>query len=180
MQFSDHKAPKAGQKIVYIDGAFDCFHCGHADMLKKARAEGDYVIAGIFTDKVVNEQYGANYPIMNINERCLGVLQCRYVDEVVMGVPYEVTEQLIKQMSVTVVVSGSAGDSIDAGKCDPYAVPKKAGIHKVIKSENSLTTPKLIERVIKHRMEFEERQRKKLVKDKETLAQNPNLDIQEL
>jgi ethanolamine-phosphate cytidylyltransferase len=31
------KSPKKGQRIVYIDGAWDMFHCGHVAILKAAR-----------------------------------------------------------------------------------------------------------------------------------------------
>jgi ethanolamine-phosphate cytidylyltransferase len=81
-----------GQRIVYIDGAFDMFHaghiqvggsfcCGHAapicilnlphllQTLEKARALGDYLIVGIHNDANVNRRRGRNYPIMNLNER---------------------------------------------------------------------------------------------------------------
>lgn len=37
IQFSDGKAPKKGDKVVYVAGAFDLFHVGHLDFLEKAR-----------------------------------------------------------------------------------------------------------------------------------------------
>eukprot|EP01064_Diplonema_japonicum_P038970 TRINITY_DN9645_c0_g1_i1.p1 TRINITY_DN9645_c0_g1~~TRINITY_DN9645_c0_g1_i1.p1 ORF type:complete len:393 (+),score=89.48 TRINITY_DN9645_c0_g1_i1:62-1240(+) len=180
VQFSNQKAPKPGDKVVYVDGGFDCFHCGHSALLKKARELGDYVIVGVHTDSVLNKKHGANYPIMNVNERVLGVLSCRHVDEVIMGVPYNVTQELITQLKVDIVVHGSIGDVNDSSCEDPYSVPRELGIHKELVSENPLTTTSLIDRVIKHRLAFEERQRKKIPKDQKTLNQNPNKDIQEI
>jgi len=31
------KSPQKGQKIMYIDGAFDMFHCGHVSFLEEAK-----------------------------------------------------------------------------------------------------------------------------------------------
>lgn len=42
-----------GDKVVYIDGAFDLFHYGHVEALRKCRELGDFVIAGIYEEDVV-------------------------------------------------------------------------------------------------------------------------------
>lgn len=77
IQFSDGKAPKPTDKIVYVAGAFDLFHVGHLDFLEKARALGDYLIVGLHTDPIVNRYKGSNFPIMNLHERVLSVLACK-------------------------------------------------------------------------------------------------------
>lgn len=101
----DGKPPKPGQRVVYVDGGFDLFSSGHIEFLRqvvkteealgrkngwyeeesirkrKSNSEEDYgpafVIAGIHDDEVINRWKGVNYPIMNIFERGLCVLQCR-------------------------------------------------------------------------------------------------------
>lgn len=101
----DGKGPKPGQRIVYVDGGFDLFSSGHIEFLRKVteleEAEGRrrgwyepeqrekrlqefnedydpaYIVAGIHDDGVINHWKGLNYPIMNIFERGLCVLQCR-------------------------------------------------------------------------------------------------------
>ena len=40
-------------KTVYTYGAFDLFHSGHVQLLKEAKALGDFLIVGVFTDDVV-------------------------------------------------------------------------------------------------------------------------------
>ncbi len=83
VQFSEGQPErKATDKVVYVDGGFDLFHVGHIEFLRLARTLGTYLIVGIHTDADVNKHRGANHPIMTLQERVLGVLSCRYVDEV--------------------------------------------------------------------------------------------------
>jgi ethanolamine-phosphate cytidylyltransferase len=96
--------PKPGQRVVYVDGGFDLFSSGHIEFLRQViKAEqkigydegwyrkeatqerkgkgADYgpvfVVAGIHDDEIINHWKGVNYPIMNIYERGLCVLQCK-------------------------------------------------------------------------------------------------------
>ena len=90
------KAPRQGQRIVYVDGGFDLFSSGHIEFLRQVammeEAMGHqngwyknynndhrpaYIVVGIHDDEVINHWKGLNYPIMNIFERGLCVLQCR-------------------------------------------------------------------------------------------------------
>lgn len=96
--------PRPGQAIIYVDGGFDLFSSGHIEFLRlvvqeeeaRARSEGWYgpaaveareagggpygpvfVVAGVHDDEIINHWKGVNYPIMNIYERGLCVLQCK-------------------------------------------------------------------------------------------------------
>eukprot|EP00760_Papus_ankaliazontas_P027208 PhM_4_TR3215/c0_g1_i1/m.79794/K00967/PCYT2; ethanolamine-phosphate cytidylyltransferase len=172
VQFSNNCVPKATDRVVYVDGAFDLFHCGHATLLRAARQLGDYLIVGVHDDTVVSEVKGPNYPIMNTNERVLSVLSCKYVDEVVMGVPYNVTEELVSSLNVNVVVHGNVYEGTTLER-DAYSVPKKLGIYQEIDAGSELTTDSLIERIVKQREAFEARNAVKAVKDKKALDNKP-------
>lgn len=62
---------------------------------------------------------------MNLNERVLSVLACKYVDEVVIGAPYIVTKDLMDHFKVDLVVHGHTPVCPDDNGEDPYAVPKE-------------------------------------------------------
>ncbi|XP_039490209.1 ethanolamine-phosphate cytidylyltransferase isoform X2 [Drosophila santomea] len=165
IQFSDGKSPNPGDKIVYVAGAFDLFHVGHLDFLEKAKKLGDYLIVGLHTDPVVNSYKGSNYPIMNLHERVLSVLACKFVNEVVIGAPYCVTEELLEHFKIDVVCHGRTPIALENGKIDPYAVPKTRAIFELIDSGNEMTTERIVERIISHRLEYERRNQAKEKKE---------------
>ncbi|XP_054270007.1 ethanolamine-phosphate cytidylyltransferase isoform X2 [Macrosteles quadrilineatus] len=165
IQFSEGKEPKPGDKIVYVAGAFDLFHVGHLDFLQQAAAQGDFLIVGLHTDPVVNRYKGSNFPIMNLHERVLSVLACKYVSEVVIGAPYTVTEELMNHFHVDLVCHGKTPIMPDEDGVDPYKVPKDKGRFMALDSRNLMTTEKIVDRIIRHRIDYEERNRKKEVKE---------------
>lgn len=63
--------------MVYVAGAFDLFHTGHVSFLEKCLELGNYIVVGLHDDFVVNHYKGSNHPIMNLQERAMGVLACR-------------------------------------------------------------------------------------------------------
>eukprot|EP00727_Mastigamoeba_balamuthi_P006743 m51a1_g269 putative ethanolamine-phosphate cytidylyltransferase (335) ;mRNA; r:245271-246922 len=157
-----NKDPTPNDVVIYVDGAFDLFHVGHIELLRKAKELGTHLIVGIHDDKVINTYKGRNYPIMNLHERTLGVLSCRYVDEVIIGAPWAVTKDMIEAMRIKHVVHGTRAVDMLPGHPDPYKAAKEAGVYREIDSTLGLTTADIVERVVKRHEEFLERQRKKL------------------
>ena len=107
----------------------------------------------IINSKTINKIKGKNYPILNLQERVLNLLALKFVDEVIIGVPYKVNEQLIKNFKIDQVVEGSAsslGHLID----DPYELPKSLGIYKVLQSVNKLSADDLADRIMQNRSRF--------------------------
>uniref|UniRef100_A0A8D8YCM6 ethanolamine-phosphate cytidylyltransferase n=1 Tax=Cacopsylla melanoneura TaxID=428564 RepID=A0A8D8YCM6_9HEMI len=161
LEFSEGRQPKPTDRIVYVDGAFDLFHPGHLDFLERARQHGDFLIVGVHPDHVVSWYKGYGYPIMNLHERVLSVLACKYVDEVVIGAPYTVTGDMLSQLRVHTVCRGLAAVLPDQDGRDPYLEPKKQGRFKLVDSGNSTTTEKIVDRIVFHRLEFERRNHEK-------------------
>lgn len=106
---------------------------------------------------------------MNLHERVLSVLACKYVSEVVIGAPYTVTKDLMEHFKVDVVVHGETPVSSDEDGNNPYDYPKQMGNFVIVNSGNEMTTEKIVNRIIKNRLEFEARNLKKEKKELELL-----------
>ncbi|XP_061386504.1 ethanolamine-phosphate cytidylyltransferase-like, partial [Musca vetustissima] len=91
----------------------------------------------------------------------------QYVNEVVIGAPYCVTEDLLDHFKVDVVCHGQTPIALEDGKIDPYAIPKTRGIFCLIDSKNTMTTERIVERIISHRLEYERRNKAKEKKEVE-------------
>jgi len=74
--------------------------------LEAAKKKGDFLLVGIHSDDTVNAERGGGFPIMNLHERALSVLSCRYVDEVIIGAPWALTADMINSMHIQLVVHG--------------------------------------------------------------------------
>jgi len=168
LQFSSGKEPQPGQKIIYVTGAFDLFHCGHLDFLEQVSKayEKSFIIVGLHTDQEVNRYRGENYPIMNLNERTLSVLACRYVDEVVIGAPYYIDANLLEHFNVDMVLQGNQTVETDEFGRDPYEIPKEVNKYRTIDSGNTMRTDDIIQRIIENRQRFQARNDKKQQKEK--------------
>ncbi|KAJ2160864.1 choline phosphate cytidylyltransferase [Coemansia sp. RSA 552] len=173
VQFSSGREARPTDRVVYVDGAFDLFHTGHIEFLRRARELGDYLLVGVHDDQTVNAVKGGNFPVMNLQERVLGVLQCRYVDEVVIGAPYSVSAGVLEDVyHVDAVAHGSGDTPYDIDGRDPYALPKERGIfHTVTHPRLGLTTSAIIDRIIANRHVYIERQARKARKAVNELEQ---------
>ncbi|XP_074269165.1 ethanolamine-phosphate cytidylyltransferase-like isoform X1 [Silene latifolia] len=167
VQFSNGKGPAPNARVVYIDGAFDLFHAGHVEILRAARQLGDFLLVGIYTDQTVSEMRGPGFPLMNLHERCLSVLGCRCVDEIIMGAPWEVTQDLIKTFNICLVVRGTVSEAnpLVPEDTDPYAEPKKMKMFRMLESPKHITTSSVAHRIINNHDAYKKRNAKKLASE---------------
>ncbi|RFU28678.1 hypothetical protein B7463_g7656, partial [Scytalidium lignicola] len=185
---------RPGQRVVYVDGGFDLFSSGHIEFLRQVtKAEeklgrengwyseqavqqrvakgGDYgpvfVVAGVHDDEEINRWKGVNYPIMNIYERGLCVLQCKYINAVVFGAPFTPSRPYLDNLP------WSRPDAVYHGPTsfmpltyDPYTAPKEMGIYREVGAHAfaNVNAGQIVERIMKSRAIYEERQRVKGVK----------------
>lgn len=106
-------AEKRG-KVVFVDGNFDLFHAGHTTALRIARELGDYLMVGIHDDETT-KGYTRTGSVMNIKERMLTLMSCRYVDEVLVS-PYVINQEFVRKNGIDVI--GSSYDSKDLSRYD--------------------------------------------------------------
>merc|ERR1712039_322382 len=136
-------------------------HVGHAQFLRQARALGTFLFVGVHDDPTVSRVKGSNYPVMTLNERVLNVCACKWVDEVIIGAPKCVTEDLIKTWNIQIVARG-VEHKIDgiARTMDPYEIPRKLGIlHQLPSSWPDLCLETVVQRIIQDREAYLQRNR---------------------
>lgn len=172
---SNGQGPKPSDKVVYVAGAFDIFHVGHVDFLDKVSQQGDYVIVGIFSDKAINRHRGPKFPIMNLQERVLSVLACKYVHEVVIEAPYSITEELLDHFKIDIVCHGKTNIEPDEEGRDPYEVAKVMGKYMEIDSGNELTTQMVVDRILSKKNDFIKRNNDKEAKESRISSSLDNL-----
>eukprot|EP00605_Chrysophyceae_sp_TOSAG23-4_P001455 GSChrysophyteH1.ASY1.ANO1.1590.1 assembled CDS len=162
------QAPAKTDRVVYIAGDWDMFHAGHISAISEAKKLGDYLIVGIHADSIVNARYGANLPIMNLQERVLSVLGCKNVDDVLIDAPYKITNDMISSLNIATVVKSDVDlldhNSGSLGHKDPYEIPRKENILREVSTPSKfkkLTVLDIVDRIKDQRERFEKKFAKK-------------------
>jgi len=156
------KSPKDGMRIIYIDGAWDMFHPGHIALLEAAKKRGDYLIVGVHGDALVNQERGCNLPLMNLHERVLSILGCRFVDDVLIDAPQVISPVMIQSLRIDEVVYGFNGDDeiSSSKKLKRYNHAMDAGIYVELpppspSSKNYFSFASIIERIQENQAMFQ-------------------------
>jgi cytidyltransferase-like protein len=130
-------------KKVYVDMVGDLFHRGHVELLKSARALGDYLIVGVLSDKSVADY--KRLPIMTMDERISVIQACRYVDEVIADAPLVVTSAFLEAHQITLLVHGD--DISDEVIELAYGDAQREGKFHKVKYTEGVSTTEIINRV---------------------------------
>ena len=72
---------ESGKKIGYAPGVYDLFHVGHLNILKHAKANCDFLIAGVVSDEMAELAKGRR-PAVPLSERIEIVRHISFVDDV--------------------------------------------------------------------------------------------------
>ena len=67
--------------VGYAPGAYDLFHVGHVNLLRHARSQCDYLVAGVVSDEKCERTKGVR-PFVPLMERAEIVRSIAFVDEV--------------------------------------------------------------------------------------------------
>jgi glycerol-3-phosphate cytidylyltransferase len=70
-----------GRIVGYAPGAYDLFHVGHLNLLKHAKSQCDYLVAGVVSDEKCERTKGIR-PFVPLLERAEIVRNIVFVDEV--------------------------------------------------------------------------------------------------
>jgi choline-phosphate cytidylyltransferase len=135
---------------VYVDGVYDLFHYGHAEMLgrvrTKFRADGTdaVIIAGIASDEDCLKY--KRRTIMTQDERARSVSTCKFVDEVIENAPWVITQEFLDANQIDYVCHDEA--SYPSGsELDIYAFVKSIGKFVSIERTPSISTTELLQRI---------------------------------
>jgi len=92
------------KKIIYTSGTYDLAHFGHLNILKKAKALGDYLIVGVSTDALVSK-YKKMKPIVCYKDRIAIIQELKCVDKVIKQEKFFDVKQL-KKYNISTIVLG--------------------------------------------------------------------------
>jgi glycerol-3-phosphate cytidylyltransferase len=92
-------------KKVITYGTFDLLHYGHINLLRRAKAKGDYLIVGLSTDAFNKEKGKLCY--FSYEERKLMLEAVRHVDLVIPEVSWEQKVIDVKTYGVDLFVMGN-------------------------------------------------------------------------
>lgn len=146
------EAAALGQSVVYVDGSWSFLHPAQEHILQEAAKRGDYLLVGVHSDEVHHYALGA-YPKECFAARVARIQSHPSVAAVLEDAPWEVDEDLVRQLGISKVVSGTisktvdgappaAGDaspSSDTSDDDPYSACKRLGIFEEVASLNDST-----------------------------------------
>jgi len=91
-------------KRVITYGTFDLLHFGHINLLRRAKALGDYLIAGLSTDEFNAVKNKKSY--YSYEQRKIMLEGCRYVDLVIPEQNWEQKTDDIKRYQADIFVMG--------------------------------------------------------------------------
>jgi ethanolamine-phosphate cytidylyltransferase len=117
---------------------------------------------------------------MNLLERVLSVLGCRFVDDVLIDAPYEVCPEMISSLRINEVVHGTTSDATfddnrDERYVERYKYPREAGIFTVIESPSNFKHEDIMSSIREHQAAYEVKFARKLKAEIDFYEQKYNI-----
>lgn len=116
-------------KKVITYGTFDLLHVGHINLLRRARALGDYLLVALSTDEFNIQKHKQSYH--SYEERKAILEAIRYVDEVIPECEWEQKIRDVVDNDIDVFVMGNDWEGkFDFLKdyCEVIYLPRTEGI----------------------------------------------------
>lgn len=133
-------------KRVLTYGTFDLLHFGHIEILRRAKARGDYLVVAVSTDEFNAIKGKRAYHDYETRKKMLEAV--RYVDLVIPENTWEQKRSDVLTYNIDEVVMGSDWEGNENFEClrdicDVTYLPRTAGISTTkIKKDLGLTEPK--------------------------------------
>jgi len=98
---------KSKKKIGFTCSCFDLLHTGHILMLKDAKEQCDYLIAGLQTDPTIDRAEAKNKPIQSLKERKIMLESIKYVDKIIIYKTEAELHKLLIKLNPNIRILGS-------------------------------------------------------------------------
>jgi len=137
-------ARAAGARIVMTNGVYDLLHPGHVRYLQAARAEGDFLVVAVNSDRSVRAIKGPPRPILPEQERAEVIAALACVEAVVLF-DEDTPAAIIEALQPDVLVKGAdwAADRIVGRE----TVERRGGQVVRIPVEQGYSTTAMIEKI---------------------------------
>jgi cytidyltransferase-like protein len=133
---------------IFLDGVFDMMHYGHMNAFRQARSLGTYLIAGVCDEEDTARSKG--HPVCHEQERIDTVRGCKWVDEVIANVPYNIPDgfyaSLIEKHKIDYIVHGDDPCIIDGKNLYESAI--QLGKYLTIPRTEGISTTELVGRML--------------------------------
>ncbi|MBI2022990.1 adenylyltransferase/cytidyltransferase family protein [Candidatus Giovannonibacteria bacterium] len=139
------KQHKMKKTVVYTYGVFDLFHKGHVELLKEAKALGDELIVGLFTDEVA-ESFKRK-PVISLKDRMHLIQHCVFVDKIVVQKELE-PDKIIKKLKPHILAKGPGAGWEENEEIPGEKTMKKIGgkVHK-LGYHHGISTSQIIKKI---------------------------------
>ena len=92
-------------KVGITFSVFDLLHAGHVAMLREAKEQCDYLVAGLQLDPTIDRKE-KNKPIQTIVERYTQLKAVKYIDEIIPYTTEKDVEDILEMYQVDVRILG--------------------------------------------------------------------------
>ena len=117
--------------LIYTTGAFDMFHTGHLNILKKSKEICNYLLVGVSTDELILKEKKKE-PVIPFKERCNIVKALRFVDEVIPQIDKD-KQSIVNKFKIEAITVGNDWEGkYPTVSCDLIFLPYTKGISSTL------------------------------------------------
>ena len=92
-------------KVGITFSCFDLLHAGHVSMLREAKQQCDYLVAGLQLDPTIDRP-DKNFPVQTIVERYTQLKAIKYVDEIIPYTTEKDVEDILEMYQIDIRILG--------------------------------------------------------------------------